>query len=223
MPEAGIGFFPDVGGGYFLPRCPGETGTYLALTSKRIKAFDTLYIGFATHFVPALKIGALADEIAKTPQRLESLLKECAARPPEDSEIAPYRDRIDGCFGHNHVEDIMGALEKDASPWAAETIRTMQGLSPTSLKIALRQIRLGARMDFAEVMTMEYRLSQACIARPDFYEGVRAALIDKDRTPRWAPARVQDVSEADIDACFQSLGTQDLVLQSEVHYNQKRI
>jgi len=212
MPETGIGFFPDVGGGYFLPRCPGQTGTYLALTSKRIKAFDTMYIGFATHFVPAAKIGALRSEIAAAPQHLDVLLKKFSAPPPGESEIAPYREKIDRIFAHDHVEDILEALTKDSSEWAAETLKTMQSLSPSSLKIALKQIRLGATMNFADVMTMEYRLSQACLNRPDFYEGVRAALIDKDRQPKWQPATVRAVPDGDIDACFQSLGSQDLVL-----------
>jgi enoyl-CoA hydratase len=212
MPETGIGFFPDVGGGYFLPRCPGETGTYLALTSKRIKTFDTLYIGFATHFVPAVKISALRAAIAKAPQDISTVLQTFSALPPGDSEIAPHREKIDRYFAHDHVEEIMADLEKDSSSWAAETLKTMNALSPSSLKIALQQIRRGAKMNFAEVMTMEYRLSQACLQRPDFYEGVRAALIDKDRNPQWNPSTVRDVPDADINACFQSLGTQDLVL-----------
>ncbi len=212
MPEAGIGFFPDVGGGYFLPRCPGQTGAYLALTGRRIKTFDTLYIGFATHFVPAAKISSLRAAIADAPQNLPALLEQFSAPCVGESEIAPYRAKIDRYFAHDRVEDIMADLGKDASGWAVETLKTMNSLSPSSLKIALKQIRRGTKMNFAEVMTMEYRLSQACLNRPDFYEGVRAALIDKDRQPRWQPATVKDVPDAEIDACFQSLGAQDLVL-----------
>jgi len=221
MPETSIGFFPDVGGGYFLPRCPGQTGVYLALTSKRIKAFDTLYIGFATHFVPAAKIDSLRGEIIRSPQDLPSLLEKFSEPPPVESEITPYREKIDRYFAHDHVEEILRDLEKDSSPWAVETLSVMNTMSPTSLKIALRQIRLGATMSFAEVMTMEYRLSQACLSRHDFYEGVRAALIDKDRQPKWQPATVGDVSDSDIEACFQSLGSQDLVLQDELLYNRE--
>jgi enoyl-CoA hydratase len=212
MPETNIGFFPDVGGGYFLPRCPGQTGAYLALTSKRIKAFDTLYIGFATHFVPSGAIPRLREEIAQSPRHLDELLQKNAGQPAAESEIIPWREKIDRYFAHDHVEKILDDLEKDPSAWAGETLKAMNTMSPTSLKIALKQIRQGAKMGFAEVMTMEYRLSQACLSRPDFYEGVRAALIDKDRQPKWQPARVSDVADADIDACFQSLGSQDLVL-----------
>ncbi len=212
MPEATIGFFPDVGGGYFLPRCPGQTGTYLALTSKRIKTFDTLYIGFATHFVPWARIPELRAAIAAAPQNVDMILKKFSEQAKPESELIPCREKIDRYFRLNRVEEILVDLERDASPWALETLKVMKSVSPSSLKIALKQIRRGAKMDFAEVMTMEYRLSQACIDRPDFYEGVRAALIDKDRQPRWKPATVSGVKDAEVDACFQSLGARDLVL-----------
>jgi len=212
MPEATIGFFPDVGGGYFLSRCPGQTGTYLALTSKRIKTFDTLYIGYATHVVPLANIAELRALIAEQPHDLEDWLKQLSIKPDYESELAPHRAKIDKYFAYDRVEEILAGLERDASPWALETLKTLKYVSPSSLKIALKQIRRGAKMNFAEVMTMEYRLSQACLDRPDFYEGVRAALIDKDRQPRWNPATVAKVKDADIDACFQSLGVQDLVL-----------
>ncbi|MDE2335894.1 MAG: enoyl-CoA hydratase/isomerase family protein, partial [Alphaproteobacteria bacterium] len=212
MPEATIGFFPDVGGGYFLPRCPGQTGLYLALTSRRARTFDTLYIGFATHFVPRAKMAALRAEIASAPQRLEAILKSFAQKPEPLSDLVPYREKIDSCFGYDSIAEIFAALERDASPWALGTLEALKAVSPSSLKITLQQIRRGAKMDFADVMAMEYRLSQACIDRPDFYEGVRAALIDKDRAPRWNPATAAKVKDADVEACFQSLGAQELVL-----------
>lgn len=129
------------------------------------------------------------------------------------SELAAQRMLIDRCFGFDRIEDIMAALEKEAQPFTQEALSAMQDMSPTSMKIALRQIRLGKTMDFAEVMTMEYRLSQALLAGHDFYEGVRAALIDKDRNPRWNPAHASDVDDAMIAACFNPLGAQDLVLK----------
>ncbi len=219
MPETGIGFFPDVGGGYFLPRCPGQTGAYLALTSKRIKAADTLHIGFATHYVTLDKMEALQQEISQAPEKLDELLKAFSSTPAETPEIAQYRDQIDRCFAHDHVEEIIRDLEKDGSPWAMETLSAMNGMSPSSLKVALKQIRMGAAMSFAEVMAMEYRISQALLTRPDFYEGVRAALIDKDRQPKWSPATVAAVPDSDVAACFQSLGSQDLVLPDKFVYN----
>jgi enoyl-CoA hydratase len=220
MPETNIGFFPDVGGGYFLPRCPGQTGAYLALTSKRIKAIDTVYIGFGTHYVTPDAMQDLKqelftmhweqDEDAKS--QVDRVIEKHTSEPAGVSELAPHREQIDTCFGHDRVEDIIAALQADGSDWANETLQAMYAMSPTSLKIALRQIRMGANMPFAQVMTMEYRLSQALMKKHDFYEGIRAALIDKDRQPKWQPPRIAEVSDQDIDACFQSLGERDLVL-----------
>lgn len=220
MPETSIGFFPDVGGGYFLPRCPGQTGTYLALTSKRIKAIDAIYIGFGTHFIPAEKIPALTEALVhlewdarrKPAELVDDLLDNLDAPLPGESEIAEHRDKIDRYFSHDHVEEIIADLQKDHSRWAQETLTAMYAMSPTSLKITLRQIRLGAKMPFAQVMTMEYRLSQAVVKGHDFYEGIRAALIDKDRQPKWKPSRVGDVADNGVEGYFQSLGEKDLIL-----------
>ena len=219
MPETNIGFFPDVGGGYFLPRCPGQTGAYLALTSRRIGATDAIYIGFATHFVPADNMPALQDALAQARWEDGADAKEQAGRiiegfkaePPGQSEIAPHRERIDRCFGYDTVEEIIAALQKDDSGWARETLTALYAMSPTSLKVALRQIREGDGLDFARVMTMEYRLSQAFMQGHDFYEGIRAALIDKDRKPRWSPPKVADVQDNAVEGYFAPLGERDLV------------
>ena len=222
MPETNIGFFPDVGGGYFLPRCPGQTGLYLALTSKRIKAADTLYIGFATHYVPQAKTAALEDALtaAVWPQDKDAAVKTAddiigrfAEPAPAASEIAPNRDSIDRCFGHDRMEDILAALQSlpDDHSFKTETLAALNGMSPTSLKVALKQIRAGAAMKFTDVMTMEYRLSQRLVGMHDFYEGIRAALIDKDRQPKWSPATVAAVDDAAITALFAPL-PQDLVI-----------
>jgi len=218
MPETNIGFFPDVGGGYFLPRCPGRTGEYLALTSKRIKAIDTVYIGFGTHFLPSEHITPALDAFAdikwddrqKPAAQITQVLDQLCAPPPGESEIAPNREAIDRFFGHETMEEIASALDKDDSAFAAETRNAIYGMSPTSLKVALRQIRLGGQMNFADVMTMEYRLSQRMIRQHDFYEGIRAALIDKDRQPKWQPPRISDVPDAAVEACFAPLGADDL-------------
>ncbi|MBI1216596.1 MAG: enoyl-CoA hydratase/isomerase family protein [Alphaproteobacteria bacterium] len=218
MPETNIGFFPDVGGGYFLPRCPGQTGVYLALTSKRIKATDTIYIGFGTQFVPSEKLGALLaalqavewDAREKPVDQVTQVIESFSAEPPCESEIAPNRALIDRYFGHDAVEQIIADLQADGGDFANETLTAIYGMSPTSLKVALRQIRQGASLSFESVMTMEYRLSQACARSHDFYEGIRAALIDKDRQPKWDPARVADVDDALIEGYFKPLGENDL-------------
>lgn len=221
MPETNIGFFPDVGGGYFLPRCPGQTGLYLAMTSKRIKAIDTVYIGFGTHFVPAAKIFALRDALCGLSFEREADIRKDIDRVIEsfteevhgESELAPKRLLIDECFGADRVEDIFAALEKYDDAWATETLAALYSMSPTSLKVALRQIRTGKSLDFGKAMTMEYRLSQRLVHTHDFYEGIRAALIDKDRQPKWNPARLSEVTEEQIDAFFAPLDSQDLVLK----------
>jgi enoyl-CoA hydratase len=211
MPETNIGFFPDVGGGYFLPRCPGQTGAYLALTSKRIGVADVMYIGFGTHFVPSSKIPALVDALVAEDD-VNAVIASFAETAPGGGEVEKYRGHIDPCFESETVEGVLHALGKDGSDWAHETIAAMKAMSPTSLKVALRQIRLGADMNFQEVMTMEYRLSQALVRRHDFYEGIRAALIDKDRQPKWNPADVREVSEDTVKSYFDSLGDNDLIL-----------
>lgn len=210
MPETVIGFFPDVGGGYFLPRCPGQVGTYLALTGHRVGPTDAIYCGFATHYVPADKHEALLQELASTDfgdaADAKSAVGEVIARFSEeavgDCTLAPVRETIDRCFGHDRMEDIVEELAREDSEFAAKALQTLYAVSPTSLKVTLRQLREGATLHFAKVMTMEYRLSQALVKYPDFYEGIRAALIDKDKQPKWHPARIADVSEEQVDAFF---------------------
>ena len=222
MPETNIGFFPDVGGGYFLPRCPGQTGLYLALTSARVGAADALYIGFATHYVasaefPAM-IAAFADAVWGRDARadVDALLARFSVACGEHAVTEEYRAAIDRCFSFDKVEDIFMALVREKSEWADETLKSLASMSPFSLKLALRQIRAGAAMSFADVMTMEYRLSQACLRGHDFYEGIRAALIDKDRNPQWNPTRLEDVSALKIEECFSPLGPDDLLLGEAV-------
>lgn len=218
MPETNIGFFPDVGGGYFLPRCPGQTGLYLALTSARVGAADALYIGFATHFVESAKFPAMIGALSEIKWEgsakscIDAVLARFASKLDEEAVTEAYRAQIDRCFSFDKAEEIILALAREKSPWAEETLKSLSAVSPFSLKLALRQIRAGAKMDFAQVMTMEYRLSQACTRLHDFYEGIRAALIDKDRNPQWNPARLEDVSDLRIEECFQSLGLEDLLL-----------
>ena len=218
MPETNIGFFPDVGGGYFLPRCPGQTGVYLALTSKRIGAADAAYIGFATHFVASARFPDMISALSSiawgrdAKADVDVVLKKFSSQAPGKSEVAEQRAEIDRCFSYNKVEEIVSALVREKTPWANETLNALSIMSPFSLKLALRQIRGCAKLDFANVMMIEYRLSQACMKGHDFYEGIRAALIDKDKNPKWNPSRLEDVSDLRIEACFEPLGPEDLIL-----------
>lgn len=207
MPETGIGLFPDVGGGYFLPRLAGRIGTYLALTGARLKAPDMLHAGIATHAIAAKDRAAAIDALGRAEYGLNPhgavnrVLAEFAASPG-DPPLKAHRAVIDRCFAGETVEAILAALEADGSPWALEQAKVIAAKSPTSLKITLRQIRAGAGMSLAEDLAMEYRMTQACMAGQDFYEGVRALLVDKDNAPKWRPASLAEVDSALVDRHF---------------------
>lgn len=210
MPETGIGLFPDVGATYFLPRCPGRIGMYLGLTGARLGPADALYSGFGTHYVPHKRLGDLAAALAGadfegSAGRVVSRVIERIAADPGPASLADHRDAIDRCFAAPSVEGILEALEAEGSAWANETLATLDTKSPTSLKVALRQITEGARLDIARALQLEYRLTQRFVAGHDFAEGIRALVIDKDKAPAWKPARLDEVDEARVDRYFAPL------------------
>jgi len=210
MPETGIGLFPDVGGSYFLPRCPGQIGMYLALTGARFKTADSLYAGVATHFVPSAKWEALIAKLAEgaTP---DDALKSLSDTVPGDF-LTEHRAVIDRIFAGNSVEEILAALDTEHTDWADDTAKTIRSKSPTSLKVTFRQIREGATKDFDDCMRMEWRMVNRIIAGHDFYEGVRATILDKDGAPKWNPADLQHVGEAAVAAYFAPLDNKELPL-----------
>jgi enoyl-CoA hydratase len=210
MPETGIGLFPDVGGSHFLPRCPGEIGMYLALTGARLKTADALYAGVATHFVPKASWDALIAGLADG-DAPDAVLGRLAKAVP-DAPLAGNRQSIDRLFAGNSVEAILDALDADGSTWARETAQTIRTKSPTSLKITFRQLREGRRKEFDDCMRMEYRMVNRIIAGHDFYEGVRATIIDKDGSPKWSPVALEDVAAPAVDAYFAPLGQGELAL-----------
>nr|XP_021142388.1 3-hydroxyisobutyryl-CoA hydrolase, mitochondrial [Columba livia] len=220
MPETAIGLFPDVGGGYFLPRLSGKMGYFLALTGFRLKGRDVLKAGIATHFVDSEKLPALEKDLIalKSPstENIADLLNSYHVKSKVDQEkefvLDEHMEKINSIFSANSVEEIVQKLKQDGSPFAAKQLETLNKMSPTSLKITLRQLREGASMSLQEVLRMEYRLSQACLKGHDFYEGVRAVLIDKDQSPRWRPAALEEVSDEFVDNCFKPLGNNDLKL-----------
>ncbi len=207
MPETGIGLFPDVGGGYFLPRLAGQIGMYLALGGARLKAADLLYAGVATHCIAAADRPAAIDALARMDCGLNPhggvnrVLAEFAAHPG-DPPLKAQRDVIDRCFAGATVEAILAALEAEGTDWARAQRATILSKSPTSLKITLRQLRAGAAMSLAEELRQEYRMTQACMAGHDFYEGVRALIVDKDNAPKWRPAALAEVDEALVERHF---------------------
>ena len=204
MPETGIGFFPDVGGTYFLPRLPGEAGMYFGLTGERCRSGDALYAGIATHHVPSARLGELSDELMRADD-----VDDCLSRFAADPGTSPLRQRqpdIDRHFGRDSVEAILAGLDADPSEWAQKTAATLRGKSPTSLKVAFRQLREGRRRDFEDCMRLEFRIVHRIVEGHDFYEGTRAAVIDKDQNPRWRPAALERVSEAEVAAYFAPVG-----------------
>ena len=214
MPETGIGLFPDVGGSYFLPRCPGEIGMFLALTGHRLKAADMIYAGIATDHVPSAKLPELKAALAAIDPAAGKPAVDAAlaavAVPAGAAPLAEHHQRIDRCFAQPSVEAIIEALDADGSDWAAAMGAILRKMSPTSLKVTYREVRLGGTLDFEACMVMEYRMIQRFMHGADFFEGVRAAIVDKDQKPRWQPASVAEVGAADVDAYFAPLGARDL-------------
>ena len=205
MPETGIGLFPDVGGGWFLPRLHGATGAWLALTGTRLKAAGCEILGIATDVVPAARLPELKARIVADPGAVETILTELEADPGRSAMIE-HHDDIDRLFSGETVEAVVASLVADGSDWAAEQGAIMAAKSPLSLKVALRQIQTGARMaDFAEVMAMEMRIAARLVAGHDFTEGVRAVIVDKDNAPAWSPASLEEVTPAMLDAVFAPL------------------
>ncbi|XP_054977832.1 3-hydroxyisobutyryl-CoA hydrolase, mitochondrial isoform X1 [Sorex araneus] len=218
MPETAIGLFPDVGGGYFLPRLQGKLGYFLALTGFRLKGRDVLKAGIATHFVDFEKLGKLEEDLLalKSPSKenIAGVLETYHSKSKIDQDkpfiLEEHMDKINSCFSANTVEQVIENLRKDGSPFALEQLKVINKMSPTSLKITLRQLIEGSSKTLQEVLTMEYRLSQACMGGHDFHEGVRAVLIDKDQSPKWKPADLKEVTDEDLKHLFKSLGSNDL-------------
>ncbi|HEY0834897.1 MAG TPA: enoyl-CoA hydratase/isomerase family protein [Azospirillum sp.] len=201
MPETGIGFFPDVGGTYFLPRCPGRIGLYLGLTGARLKAADMLYAGIATHYVPSSDIenlkAALADitDVAAADAQVQAVLARFH-QDPGPAPLAEKRGLIDRLFAGDTLDAVLGALEAESDPWAAQTLSTICSKSPYALAVTVRQLRDGAALSFDEAMALEFRLSLHVAMAPDFREGVRAVIVDKDNAPKWQPPGALPVDAA---------------------------
>ncbi|XP_036870977.1 3-hydroxyisobutyryl-CoA hydrolase, mitochondrial isoform X1 [Manis javanica] len=218
MPETAIGLFPDVGGGYFLPRLQGKLGYFLALTGFRLKGRDVYTAGIATHFVDSEKLGTLEEDLValKSPSKenIADLLKTYHTKSKIDQNksfiLEEHMDKINSWFSAYTVEQILENLQQDGSSFALEQLKVINKMSPTSLKITLRQLMEGSSKTLPEVLTMEYRLSQACMRGHDFHEGVRAVLIDKDQSPKWKPADLKEVTDEDLNNYFKSLGSNDL-------------
>ncbi|CAH1996370.1 unnamed protein product [Acanthoscelides obtectus] len=197
MPETQIGLFPDVGGSYFLPKLPGRLGAFLALTGHRLKGSDVLKVGVATHLCDSQQLPELEETLMNCSNEndVKSVLDKFNKKDVPEFSLQSVVEKINHCFAPDSMEEIIARLEKDGSTWAEEILKTLNKMSPTSLKVTLRQLELGKNMSLNDCLIMEYRLASNCLDHKDFYEGVRALLIDKDQNPKWDPPSLKDVSE----------------------------
>ncbi|KAI0881043.1 ClpP/crotonase [Annulohypoxylon maeteangense] len=226
MPETKIGFFPDVGASFFLPRMPGSVGTYLALTSSRLHGANVFYSGLATHYLHSTSLPSLESRLAELRFRdydsledrlaiIEMTIEEYATGLPHDVPIllrGELRKAIDRCFSKDTVEDIINALKQEqgsTKSWAESTLETLHQRSPTSVHVALKQMRVGRRWSIAETFQKEHQIAAKFMKYPDFNEGVTALLISEERprpTPKWQPATLEDIQpESNITDPFFSL------------------
>jgi enoyl-CoA hydratase len=211
MPETGIGFFPDVGGSFILSRAPGELGMYCGLTGARLKLGDALYAGLATHLLPSEQWPNFLDALCRGDDP-GNVIAEKGRLPLPNAPLSDRRACIDRIFAGSSVEAILAALDRDDSDWARETAATMRSRSPTSLKLVYSEVRAGRTLEFDDCMRMEFRMASRILDGRDFYEGVRAVIVDKDNAPRWQPASLAEVAGEDIAAYFAPLGEKELPL-----------
>lgn len=214
MPETGIGFFPDVGGSYFLPRCPGYTGFYLGLTGARINAADALYLELVNVYFDQTRVPEFVDAIVTShlsgdcKQLVGNIINNYSSTPPVSTKIAEHRQDIDVCFSKNTIEEIIEALQERQSVWCDETAKILLSKSPLSLKITLAALQRGKSLTMDQCMQMEYRLVNRFLQQKDFYEGIRAVIVDKDQKPVWTPATLAEVDNAIVEKYFAPLVNQ---------------
>jgi enoyl-CoA hydratase len=203
MPEVSIGFTPDVGGSWLLARAPGELGTHLALTGLPVSGADAIALGLADHFVPSDRLPAL----------LESPEIGALAVEPPASTLLRSRGWIDECYASNDAAEIVAALQASGVPEAADAASTILTRSPTSVAVTLESLRRARALDSLEqALDQEYRVALRLLAGPDLVEGIRAQVIDKDRTPHWSPATLAEVDRATVESHFTNLGEGELGL-----------
>ena len=207
MPEVGLGFFPDVGGTWLLSRAPGETGTYFALTGQTMSGADAIYAGMADALIATSDWAALRDALTNAPLQAthadtRAIISRFAATDIQ-APVAKHRELIDRVFAHNSMEEIIAALTQDGSPFSIETLKVLSDKSPTALKVSLKLLRRArGSKSLKECLIREYNSALAVFTSAEFVEGVRAAIIDKDRTPKWSPARLEEVTPSMVDRYF---------------------
>jgi enoyl-CoA hydratase len=209
MPETGIGLFPDVGGGWYLSRLSGRVGQYLALTGARLDGAECLAVGLANRYLASESLADVKASIAANPSDIEAILKDATAPTPLAKIMEKRRD-IATHFASDQYEDVLASLTNDPSEWAAQQLETLQTKSPQTCKVALRQLADSLDCEnFAANMRMEYRIAARVLTRPDFIEGVRAVIVDKDGAPQWNPATPEGVTDELISSIFAPLLPQE--------------
>ena len=213
MPETGIGLFPDDGVSQVLARLPDEIGMYLALTGRSVGPADAYRLGLATHCIPASRFGEIRAAVCDA-DPVDPVL-DTRHEEPGPGDLDPLRAAIARCFSADSVEAILDRLGTETgatATWAEEVRAELMQRAPLSLKVTYRQMRMARGLDLRAVLINDFRLVCRCLEAHDFYEGVRAFLIDRDRKPRWRPERLQDVTEAMVDGYFAALGADELQL-----------
>ncbi len=217
MPETAIGLFPDVGGGWLLSRLPNYIGLWLGLTGSRLRSYDLLKVGLANYHVESKKIDNLKEAILQNSSAegkdISKIIKDFSSQPKNDSVIETNEKLISKIFEHDKIEKMLAEIKilmRDGNEFLASTEKDLLVKSPTSLKITLKQILEAENMNLGEELVMEYRMVQKCQSSGDFYEGVRAMLIDKDRNPKWQPNRLDKVDDVWVNHFFEPLNEGDL-------------
>ena len=216
MPEVGLGFFPDVGGTWLLSRSPGEVGTYFGLTGQTMNGPDAIYARFADAVVPSSKLADLREALINLPAGVNSAEVKAAidrfATGETSGPVAAIQSQIDRWFAHDRMGDIVADLQRDGSELAQATLKALNEKSPRGMVVALKLLRLArVSSSLEECLVREYRAALEVFASDDFREGVRAAVIDKDRNPRWSPPRIEDVTPAMVARYFAEIGAEELV------------
>ncbi|EDV21188.1 uncharacterized protein TRIADDRAFT_30551 [Trichoplax adhaerens] len=221
MPETALGLHPDVGGSYFLPRLEGNLGMYFALTGQRMKGRDVYFTGIATHYVGSQDINELESKLINQPSITNDVVQEILDQYHKKHEggefsFAQHMDKINECFKGETIEEIFTLLEKDGSEWAMKCLNHCRKMSPSSMKVTIRALQEGAKApSLADALLTENRICQRMMETKDFYEGVRAILIDRDNNPKWDPATFEEVTDEMVDAHFQPTSDGDVILPKQ--------
>ena len=215
MPEVGLGFFPDVGGTWLLSHSPGEIGTYFGLTGQTMNGPDAIHAKFADAVVPSSKLPALREALTKVKPGATSAdirkLIDGFSTGETAGPVAAMQAKIDALFSHDRMEDIVAALQRDGSEFAQATLKTLNEKSPRGMVVTLKLLRLArTARSLEECLVREYRAALEVFASDDFREGVRAAVIDKDRNPKWSPPRIEDVTPEMVAPYFAEIGADEL-------------